>query len=64
MILVQCGLGRYSSNGETCESCPQDTYQDEQGQASCKECPDRTFFDGSGATASSVCKCKLLIVLK
>ncbi|XP_075532721.1 uncharacterized protein LOC142565968 isoform X2 [Dermacentor variabilis] len=44
---VQCPSGTFEEHG-SCHPCPQNHYQDSEGQTSCKPCPKHTFsFEGA-----------------
>ncbi|XP_070186674.1 uncharacterized protein [Littorina saxatilis] len=53
-----CGKGNYFNNNaqqQRCEMCPQNSYQDLEGQFNCKPCPDRTQTSQPGADMASKC---------
>lgn len=52
-LCVQCAAGTFEENG-ACHPCPENHFQDNEGQTSCKPCPKHTFSQ-TGSTTVGAC---------
>lgn len=56
LIPVACTPGTYNLHeNNTCESCPQNMYQEEYGQSACAQCPQLTGTESENTKNASDC---------
>eukprot|EP00854_Cymbomonas_tetramitiformis_P002448 gene2448-3182_t len=57
-VCYPCEAGTFSSGATTqCASCPENTYQAEEGATSCTSCPDPNQESKTGSTKKVDCRC-------
>ncbi len=54
-ISALCPVGHWQSNS-SCQACPLNTYQDQEGQPECQPCPPDTITVFTGARNVSECR--------
>lgn len=56
IFLVKCSRGWYlNESTRSCEKCPLNTYNDQEGNGECTDCPDNTITGAIGAIMQSDC---------